>query len=328
MLQVKYPNQIHLIRGNHEAGCGRFEGVGPGTNSKADFRPSQRLNIWKMNENEWGGNAKWWKIIRWGEKNVGWTFDFMNVGWTLKFGALKINLTIFCTSQDPTINAIYGFRDECRRRLNEARVKLRFKLGTSLYHMQHTKCIIFGLKISFIINISIYNHKWIAIISIQNQSEASLATSPKLQLQWNAYIARSLKIRNLAGTNLTGPLGYILRFSIVLHVFLKPMMQNCGLLLVFHVILCLSYSGITQNFTWPLQWCFDAHRLTHTCRTRLSRPLNISQWEQWLRTRSCVSMVVRTKGTVLVMVWISFMLRRCKQVLYIRISDNRFLANY
>lgn len=68
MLQVKYPNQIHLIRGNHEAGCGRFEGVGPGTNSKADFRPSQGLNIWKMNEHEWRGNAKWWKIIRWGEK--------------------------------------------------------------------------------------------------------------------------------------------------------------------------------------------------------------------------------------------------------------------
>lgn len=158
----------------------------------------------------------------------------------------------------------------------------------------------------FLVKPILYWYKYIIIselqlyLYIQNQSEASLATSPKLQLQWNAYIARSLKIRNLAGTNLTGPLGYILRFLIVLHVFLKPMMQNCGLLLVFFVILCLSYSGITQIFTWPLQWCFDAHRLTHTGRTRLSRPLNISQWEQWLRTRSCVSMVVRTKGTVLV----------------------------
>ena len=53
MLQVKYPNQIHLIRGNHEAGCARFEGVGPGTNTKKpDFRSSQGLSIWKMNEVE------------------------------------------------------------------------------------------------------------------------------------------------------------------------------------------------------------------------------------------------------------------------------------
>ena len=170
MLQVKYPNQIHLIRGNHEAGCGRFEGVGPGTNSKADFRPSQRLNIWKMNENEWGGNAKWWKIIRWGEKSCWLKIWFHECGLNLEL-SLKINLTIFCTSQDPTINAIYGFRDECRRRLNEARVKLRFKLGTSLYHMQHTKCIIFWLKISFIHIIYIYDYKWIAIISIQNSQK-------------------------------------------------------------------------------------------------------------------------------------------------------------
>lgn len=89
-------------------------------------------------------------------------------------------------------------------------------------------------------------------------SEASLETSPKLQLQWNAYIARSLKIRNLAGTNLTGPLGYILRFLIVLHVFLKSMMQNCGMLLLIHVILCLSYRKFHLTFA-VLLWCASAH---------------------------------------------------------------------
>ena len=181
----------------------------------------------------------------------------------------------------------------------------------------------------------LYWYKYIIIselqlyLYIQNQSEASLATSPKLRLQWNAYIARSLKIRNLAGTNLTGPLGYILRFLIVLHVFLKPMMQNCGLLLVFHVILCLSYSGITPKFHLTFAvvlWCASVHPHGQNPAVKAFEYLPVGAVIEdkilclhggahqrdgpcaWCESHSCYVDV-----------------NRC---CIIRISDNRFLVNY
>ena len=274
MLQVKYPNQIHLIRGNHEAGCARFEGVGPGTNTKkSDFRSSQGLSIWKMNEVERRNDETierfCWLNICENEGGVNpeplvtplnQAYDFFPGRSLWIFASRRIQQSM--PSTDSVMNADaastrpgqVGYHSYATYKIHQFLVKISFMIFMDISYISE-------LRDHIIISIT-------ESVSFSADSATAPCKEPEdPESCWNKFNRATWCCETFRN---------------------QSKIVEC----------CESFpcDFVSQIFTPPLQCCFDAHRLTHTA----VRPLNISQWEQWLRTRSCVSMVVRSKGTVLV----------------------------